>query len=394
VSGHPVESSPILVRGGDVLAAGRLEPGADLLAEDGRILAIGRGFPEGRGTRVVDARGRWVLPGLIDIHTHGIGDVAIDTGSAREYARLHAQNGVTACLATLALSAEADAARMREILRETEDFRLAPNIVGFRPEILYLVDASAGPSSSLARPDPAITESLWEASRGLIKVWDVSPEIEGALPFIAWCAEHGVVASMAHSAAGIEVLRPAVDAGLSLVTHFYDLFAMPREVDEGVYPAGVTDYINVEDRLTVEIIPDGVHVHPLLVEQTLRCKGAGRVAFITDSLRGSGKPPGTYEGIIAGQPVEVTADRGIRRKSDGILSGSALTQLVSLRNAVTRFGRSLPEASRLCSATPARVLGLRRKGALAAGMDADVIVLDRDLRLQATIAGGAVLHEA
>ncbi len=386
--------STVLVRGGDVLAAGRLQPDADLLAEDGRIQRIGRGLAEERGTRVVDARGCWVLPGLVDIHTHGIGDVSIDTGSAREFSRLHAASGVTACLATLALGAEEDARRMRDILRETDGFSLTPNIVGFRPEILYLVDASAGPSSSLAQPDPRTTEALWEASRGLIRVWDVSPEIEGALPFIEWCAANGVVASMAHSAAGIDVARQAVDAGMRLVTHFYDLFAMPTEKDEGVYPAGVTDYINVEDRLVVEIIPDGVHVDPLLVEKTLRCKGVDRVVFITDSLRGSGKPPGTYDGIIPGEPVEVTADRGIRRKSDGILSGSAITTITGFRNAVTVFGRSIPDACRLCALTPARLLGLGRKGLLAPGMDADLIVVDRDLRLRATIAGGQVLHEA
>ena len=386
--------SGILIHGGDILHAGRFEPGADLLVEGSRIQRVGRGLPAHRGARIVDAGGCWVLPGLVDIHTHGLGDVNIDTDSALEFSRLHAQNGVTACLATLAGSPAANIRRMGEILAETGDLTRTPNIVGFRPEIMYLVDASAGPSSSLALPDPATTQSVWEASRGLIKVWDVSPEIEGALPFIAWCVEHGVVASMAHSAAGIDTLRPAVDAGLSLVTHFYDLFAMPREVDEGVYPAGVTDYINVEDRLTVEIIPDGVHVHPLLVEKTLRCKGMARVVFITDSLRGSGKPPGTYDGIIPGEPVEVTADRGIRRKSDGILSGSTITPIVGFRNAVGRFGKSLPEASLLCAATPARVLGHNRKGALAAGMDADIIILDRDLRLAMTIAGGGIVHEA
>jgi N-acetylglucosamine-6-phosphate deacetylase len=386
--------SGILVRGGEVLHAGRMEPAADLFLDSGRIQAVGRGLPAHRGARVVDARDHWVLPGLVDIHTHGLVDVNIDTDSAVEFSRLHARSGTTACLATLAGSPQANIRRMREILRETDDLSRTPNIVGFRPEIMYLADASAGPSSSLAPPRPETTEAVWEASRGLIRVWDISPEIEGALPFISWCAEHGVVASMAHSSAGIEVLRPAVDAGLSLVTHFYDLFAMPRETDEGVYPAGVTDYINVEDRLTVEIIPDGVHVHPLLVEKTLRCKGAGRVVFITDSLRGSGKPPGSYDGIIPGEPVEVTADRGIRRKSDGILSGSTLTPIAAFRNAVARFGRSIPEASLLCAGTPARVLGLRRKGCLAAGMDGDAIVLDRDLRLTTTIAGGRIIHEA
>jgi N-acetylglucosamine-6-phosphate deacetylase len=210
---------------------------------------------------------------------------------------------------------------------------------------------------------------------------------------VRWCAERGIVTSMAHSNATIDQVRAAVDAGLRHVTHFYDLFPMPQEVDEGVYPAGVTDYINIEDRLTVEIIPDGVHAHPLLVEKTFRCKGLERVVFITDSLKGSGNPPGTYEGLIPGEPVEVTSDRGIRRKSDDILSGSAITHITALRNAVAKFGRSLPEASRLCSANPARLLGLTHKGYLAPGMDADIIILDRNLELCTTIVQGKVHYQ-
>jgi N-acetylglucosamine-6-phosphate deacetylase len=196
---------------------------------------------------------------------------------------------------------------------------------------------------------------------------------------------------MAHSNASIEQARRAVDAGLSLITHFYDTFPQPSEVDSGVYPAGITDYIQVENRVTAEIIPDGVHVHPLLVEKTLRCKGIERVIFITDSLKGSGNPPGEYDGLIEGDGVVVTADRGIRRKSDGVLTGSAITAITAFRNAVFKFGRSIPEASQLCSANPARLLGLVKKGALAAGMDADVILLDRDLRLVTTLVQGKAL---
>jgi N-acetylglucosamine-6-phosphate deacetylase len=143
--------------------------------------------------------------------------------------------------------------------------------------------------------------------------------------------------------------------------------------------------------VTAEIIPDGVHVHPLLVETTLRCKGIGRVIFITDSLKGSGNPPGEYDGLIAGDRVVVTADRGIRRKSDGVLTGSAITAITAFRNAVMKFGRSIAEASQLCSGNPARLLGFKKKGFLAAGMDADIILLDRDLRLVETLVQGMAL---
>jgi N-acetylglucosamine-6-phosphate deacetylase len=384
----------VTIRNGIVLHYDRLESGWDVIAEDGKIKGISPSARTAADGAVIDASGLYVLPGLIDIHTHGLRDVMVDKDDILRFARLQAENGVTSCLATLAGSPEANIRRMRQILAETDGFKKAPNLAGFRPEIMYLTDASGGPSSSLAKPTQAVTEAVWEASNGLIRIWDVSPEIEGAIPFIRWCAGHGVVTSMAHSNAGIEQLRPAVDAGLSLVTHFYDLFAMPKEVDEGVYPAGVTDYINVEDRLTAEIVPDGVHAHPLLVEKTLRCKGIERTVFITDSLKGSGNPPGTYEGLISGEPVEVTENRGIRRKSDDILSGSALSHIMAFRNAVKKFGRSIPQASVLCSRTPARVIGLKSKGHLAAGMDADMILLDASLALRATLIGGTVAWKA
>jgi len=378
----------LLIKNGDVLHAGQIEQSADVRIEGRSIVEIGRDLEPGPESSLVDATGLYVLPGLIDIHTHGLHDVWVDRDDIHKYSRYQVQNGVTACVATLAAAPEQDIRRMRQILAETKDFTLTPNLIGFRPEILYLAKPGGGDANALHRPDPALTEALWEASGGRIKVWDVSPEIEGAIPFVEWCAERGIVTSMAHSNATIEQARRAVDAGLTLITHFYDTFNQPAEIEPGAYPAGVTDYIQVEDRVTAEIIPDGVHVHPLLVEKTLRCKGIERVIFITDSLKGSGYPPGEYDGLIPGDGVIVTTDRGIRRKSDGVLTGSAITAITAFRNAVMKFGRSIPQASQLCSANAARLLGLKKKGYLAAGMDADVILLDRDLRLVATLVQG------
>ncbi len=377
-----------LIKNGDVLHAGRIEQAADVRIEGSRIVEIGKGLEPGAGSQVIDATGLYVLPGLIDIHNHGLRDVWVDRDDIHKYSRYQVENGVTACVAALAARPRQDIDRMRQILAETDDFALTPNIVGLRPEILYLAKPGGGDIGALVRPEPALTEEFWEASGGRIVIWDVSPEVEGALPFIEWCAQRGIVTSMAHCNATIEEARRAVDAGLSLITHFYDTFNQPVETEPGAYPAGITDYIQVEDRVTAEIIPDGVHVHPLLVEKTLRCKGIGRVIFITDSLKGSGNPPGEYDGLIPGDSVVVTADRGIRRKSDGVLTGSAITAITAFRNAVMKYGRSIAEASQLCSRNPARLLGLKKKGFLAAGMDADVILLDRDLRLVRALVQG------
>jgi N-acetylglucosamine-6-phosphate deacetylase len=384
----------MLIKNGTVLQEARLETGADLRTEGSRIAEISAGLHPEAGEETIDATGCYVLPGLIDLHNHGVRHIMAQYDSLVEYSRLLAAEGVTACLPTLLGSPPENMEAMRRGLAETDHFRLAPNLIGFRPEITYLAKTGAGAAGSLAKISAETTEALYAASRGTIRIWDVSPELDGAIPFIRWCRERGIVTSLAHSSATIEQARRAVDAGLSLITHFYDTFDPPPQIDPGVYPAGLTDYIQIEDRLTAEIIPDGVHVHPLLVEKTLRCKGLDRVAFVTDGVKGAGNPPGIYDGLYPGVQVAVSAERGVRRVSDDALSGSALTHIRCLRNAVNKFGRSLAEASILCSRTPAAVLGIPTKGALAAGMDADMIILTEDLALVATIAGGQMLYRA
>jgi N-acetylglucosamine-6-phosphate deacetylase len=390
----------MLIKNGIVLHYDRLEPGCDLRTEGSQIAAIGPGLKPEPAERVIEANNCYVLPGLVDLHNHGIRHVMAQYDSLVEYATLLAAEGVTACVPTLLGNPRENAEVMRRGLKETDNFRLTPNLVGFRPEITYLAKTGAGSADSLTRISAETTEALYAAAQGTIRIWDVSPELEGAVPFIRWCQAHGIVTSLAHSSATIEETRRAVDAGLSLVTHFYDTFDLPPMTDPGAYPAGLTDYIQIEDRLTAEIIADGVHVHPYLVEKTLRCKGLERVVFVTDAVKGAGNPPGLYDSLYPGVPVEVTTERGVRRVSDGILSGSALTHIRCFHNAMHKFGRSLIEASILCSRTPARVLGLSNKGYLAAGMDADVIILQagpstgsgQAFGLVAAIARGELLY--
>jgi len=380
----------MIIKNGNILNVDRFIPGGDLCITGKKISAIDQELKAETGKKILEADGCYVLPGLIDIHTHGLLDLLVDECSFLDFSRLQLEHGVTGCLATLGGGCKKNLDTIKRAFQETEYLKKTPNILGFRPEILYLADASAGNPDSITEITSETSEALCAAAKGYIRIWDISPELEGAIPFIRWANEKGIITSMAHSNASILQVGKAVDAGMSLVTHFYDLFPMPEEVDEGVYPAGVTDYINIEDRLTVEMIPDGVHVHPFLLKKTLRCKGLQGVIFITDSVPGAGKAPGFYDGIYEGIKVEVTKDRGVRRVSDDILSGSALTHIQGFRNAVEKFGLSIPEASRLCSRNQAELLGLRNKGYLAPGMDADIIILDKGLKLVYVIAGGEI----
>lgn len=361
----------------------------DVTVEDGLIAAVLPAAPAALGTRDVDARGLTVLPGLVDLHTHGIREVLALEGDLAEYARIEAEYGVTRFCATLFGPPERLERSMKRHRAETGELRLTPQVAGFRLESPYLAKAGGGVPQDITRITAETTERLTEAGGGHIRIWDVSPDLPGAPELVRLLTARGIVTSIAHTRASIGQARSVVDAGTRLVTHLFDTFDLPDYPEPGVYPEGLVDYILVEDRLTAEIIADGTHVKPLLVQKALRCKGADGISFITDSNVGAGLPPGRRALPGSGVLVEIRGPNdGVRLvERNGELSGSALTQLDALRNAVRLFGRDLATASRLCSTTPARLLALNA-GEISVGRDADLILLDKDLKLRRTIARG------
>lgn len=382
----------MLIKNATLLHYNWLKKAMDLRTQFGEIAEIGKDLkPQGNET-VYDARGRYVLPGLIDLHTHGILDASAQRDLVK-YSKHQLSFGVTGCVATLVGSVKENIETMKLSINKTNSFKATPNILGFRPEITYLAKTGAGSKDALTPISRETSQDLWEASRGTIVIWDVSAELPGAAEFVKWASDRRIVTSLAHTSATVDDLKRCIDQGLSLVTHMFDVFDPPEAKDGGVYPTGLTDYILIEDRLTIELIPDGVHVHPRLWEKAYRCKGKEKVAVITDSIPGSASPPGIYEGLYPGVKVKVTEDRGMRRVEDDALSGSALSHIAAFKAVMERYGKSLVEASILCSRTPAEVLGLKRKGYLDIGMDGDIIILDRDLNVDATFVGGELLYE-
>lgn len=407
-TGSPLISEFIgLFRGGggsrflrmiDVITNGRvLLPGGELAAIDVRIQkgVLAEVAPGLKGKHILDAQGGYVLPGLIDLHCHGMGFFSLEKGSLSEWASLEAQQGATRFFPTLFGPPENLIGLMSQHLRETDQLRATPQVGGFRLESPYLAQTGAGRSEDLARVTPELTARLLAAGGGRIRIWDLSPELPGAVDTVRKLSGQGVVCSLAHTRASIEQARAAVDAGARLVTHLFDTFAVPEMTDPGVYPAGLVDYLLVEDRVTCEIIADGTHVHPLLVEKALRCKGPEGVVFVTDSNYGAGLPPGDYT-LPAEWGEARIGDRnnGVRLIARGmVLAGSALTPLNCFQNAVRLLGKSLAVASRLCSANPARLMGVNA-GTLAVGREADLVILDADLNLKATIVAGQCLWGA
>lgn len=381
----------VIKNGNLLLPDGQLRPG-DILVERELIKDVG-GIQA--GDTEIDVAGAYVLPGLIDLHTHGLGRENAGFGSLAELAKIEASFGTTTFYPTLFGPPEESVDHMLRHRRETDDLKVTPNVGGFRLESPYLSYPSGGTPRDCSPISPETTRMLLDAGGGHVRIWDVSPELDGAPGVIRELSDQGIVCSIAHTRATIDQARVAVDAGVRLVTHLFDVFPWPEQVDPDpdVYPLGLVDYLLVEDRVTCEIIGDGRHVFPILVEKALRCKTPDRIAFITDSNMGAGLPPGRYSlpGGWGDILVQGSND-GLRLPDrDMVLVGSALTPIAAFRNVIGLFGRDMATASKLCSTTPARLMGLN-KGEIAAGKDADLIVLDSGLNLLYTICAGTVIY--
>ncbi|MFC1608403.1 amidohydrolase family protein [Candidatus Latescibacterota bacterium] len=386
------DSKSLLISGGMVLRENGLLTRTDIFIEKGAIVNIGEGF---EADSVINAEGLTVVPGLIDIHTHGIQRVSVDDGTLEEYARIESSRGTTTFFPTFFAPPETIAARMQEYLHETHDLKTTPQVGGFRLESPYLAQTGAGVSKDLVPISNDITQMLLDAGEGHVKLWDVSPELPDSPEFISAMTEKGIVCSLAHTLATIEQAKESIDAGARLVTHLFDTFEQPvvTDPDQGVYPAGLTDYLLTEDRVVCEIIGDGTHVHPLLVEITFRCKQQGKIAFVTDSNYGAGLPAGHY--VLPGSwgNIEIkTSNDGLRMLDRNMeLAASALSPIDSFRNAVNLFNKDIAVASSVCSKTPARLLGLN-KGEISEGKDADILIIDPEFGVRYTIVGGDTVY--
>jgi len=383
-------SRGLAIRNGNVLLAdGRVET-CDVLIESGVVSTIGSGL---RAASEIDASGCYVVPGLIDLHVHGICYESASLSRLEEIARIEASRGATTFYPTLFAPPEEIKAQLERHRRETDELRLTPQVAGFRLESPYLADASGGLPRDCAPIGDDLTAMLLEAGGGHVRIWDISPDLDGAPWEIAKLTSRGIVVSMAHTSATIDQAGAAVEAGTRLVTHMFDTFQIPVETEPGAYPAGLVDYLLVEDQVTCEIIGDGTHVHPLLVEKAFRCKTDDRLVFVTDSNLGAALPPGRYELPMGWGLAEVNGPNdGVRLVDRGMeLCGSALTPIDAFRNVVRLFGKDIATASHVCSRTPARLMGLN-KGEIAEGRDGDVIVLDEDMELVCTVVGGEVVY--
>ncbi|GHJ34521.1 N-acetylglucosamine-6-phosphate deacetylase [Streptomyces sp. TS71-3] len=335
------------------------------------------------GGEVVDLTGHWLVPGFVDIHNHGGGGASFTNGTVADIltgVRTHRLHGTTTVVASTVTGETAALAQRAGLLSELAE---QGDIAGIHFEGPFISPCRKGAHSEalLRDPDPAEVRKLLDAARGQATMVTLAPELPGGLDSVRLLAEHGVIAAVGHTDATYEQTVAAIDAGASVATHLFN--AMPPL---GHRTPGPVAALLEDDRVTVELINDGTHLHPAALQLAFHRAGAARVAFITDAMDAAGFGDGLYR---LG-PLAVEVKDGVARLAEGgSIAGSTLTLDRALQRAVTVDRLPVQDAVHALSENPARLLGrYDTVGSLEPGKDADAVVLDADFGLAGVMRKG------
>ncbi len=361
----------------DGTLAGEVVVAQGEIAEVGPISSVGDG-------ELVDLGDRWLLPGYIDVHVHGGGGAQCNTSDPEEIlavARFHARHGTTSLLPTTVSAPLDELVTALETMARCDGSEAGARILGAHLEGPFLSPHRPGAMdpATFIDPDPGVLERLLRP--GNVRLMTLAPERPGALELIAALVRAGVVASIGHTDATYEQARAGARAGARAATHLFNAMPPLHHRRPGALGA-VLDL----PQISCELICDGIHVDPAALRVALRAKGLSGVRLVTDAMQAAGMPDGEY--LLGAAHVEVRDGRATIA-GGGSIAGSTLTMEDAVRNAVRFLQISVQEAAGLAAHNPARLLGLaHRRGSVAAGLDADLVVLDEDLRVCGTLVGG------
>ena len=368
-------------------------PARDITVDGAQIQAIN---DRSEGVQCIDASDAIVMPGFIEVHTHGGGGFNLHTTHVEEiqsYARWVPAAGVTSFLIAVVGTPNAlPEAQLRTAVEAIEQGHSASDetvseAIGIHLEGPYINVKKRGahPPVWLRTPTTEETESILELTKGYLKLITLAPELPGAHEMIRRLVSAGVTVSIGHTDADYEQTLEAIELGARHMTHVFNAMHQLEHRSPGPIAA-----LMQSPEVLGELIADGVHVHPTMMNVLIKLVGPQRTIVITDSLAGAGLPEDqAFE--FAGQIARVIC--GAARLSDGTLSGSVLTLDQALHNMLTMTHVSLSEASAMLSLNPARSAHVSaRKGLLKSGYDADLLIYDQSLTLQATICRGKVAY--
>ena len=364
-----------------------------VLVADGKIVEIATraARPGPDGVQVLDLADGLLAPGYVDLHIHGGGGSDVmdaDVHALPTIERLIARHGVTGYFPTTvtapldatlrALERLADGIENRSQDNRSDDRRACPLGIHLEGPFISHIRKGVHPAADLLPPKLETFDRFWQAARGHVRMMTIAPELEGAAEVIAEATRRGVCVSLGHSDADFAAAKRGLEAGARHATHTFNAMRPLDHRAPGILGAVLTD-----SRLSADLIADGIHLDPAIVRLVANAKGAQQTVLITDATAATGMPDGRYHlGLLE---VEVKDGRCM---AEGKLAGSVLTMDKAVRNLARFADWSLPQAVAAATQNPARIARIANKGVLAAGADADFVVLNSAGEVLRTFVGG------
>ncbi|MBM7785324.1 N-acetylglucosamine-6-phosphate deacetylase [Tenggerimyces flavus] len=374
----------VFANGKIVTPDGVLEPGWIEVSGD-RITGLGEGQPQGAVD--VDLAGKVVVPGFVDIHTHGGGGTSYPDGDPEKAARaalFHRSHGTTTTIASL-VTAPGDV--LERQLGALVDVAKDGLVAGIHLEGPWIsVERRGAHDPNIVRP-PTRDEvgRMLKLGGGHVRMVTLAPELPGGMDAVRQVIDADAVVAVGHSDASYEVVREAIDAGATVATHLFNGMPPVHHRKPGPVVALLED-----PRATVELIADGHHLHHGVIAVAVNAAGPDRVALVTDAMTAAGMSDGTYD--LGGRTVVVEGGL-VMLPEQNTIAGSTLTMDAAFRFAVQKVGLSLVDAAKCAATTPARVFGFSDVGALRDGLRADLVILDPALNRVAVMQRGEFVYE-
>jgi N-acetylglucosamine-6-phosphate deacetylase len=389
----------IKIFNGRIITPYRIIPNGTVLIKDGIIVEVVAGDIEIEGVTAIDAKGKFIAPGFIDLHVHGGGGHDFMDGAEDgflEIAKIHAKYGTTAMLPTTLSSGKED------LLKTIEAYKLADEknnagaqFLGLHLEGPYFAMNQRGAQDPryIRDPDPEEYREILSHT-SVIKRWSAAPELKGAIEFGKYLLSKGVLPAIAHTDAIYEEVVDAFENGYTLATHLYSGMSGVTRRNAFRY-AGVIESAFIIDAMDVEIIADGIHLPPPLLKLIYKIKGPDRIALITDAMRAAGMPPGNSILGSKKNGLDVIVEDGVAKLPDrSAFAGSVATADRLVRTMVKMADVPLIEAIRMISMTPAKIIGVAdKKGSLVAGKDGDVVIFNDDIEIDTTVIKGKIVYQ-
>jgi N-acetylglucosamine-6-phosphate deacetylase len=388
----------IKIFNGKVITPDKIIDGGAILIAANIITAVSEKNMEVSNAIEIDAKGKYISPGFIDIHVHGGGGYDFMDGNEKAFLKIaetHAKHGTTAMLPTTLTSTKEEILQILDVYEDANRNNInGAQFLGMHLEGPYFAMNQRGAQDPryIRDPDPEEYKDILSHS-SCIKRWSAAPELKGAIEFGRYMKSKGVLPAIAHTDAIYEDVIKAFENGFTLATHLYSGMSGVTRRNAFRY-AGVIESAYIIDDMDVEIIADGVHLPAPLLKLVFKIKGADRTALITDAMRAAGTD--TKESVLGNidNGLKVIVEDSVAKLPDrSAFAGSIATADKLVRTMISMAGVSLMDAVKMMTVTPARILGITdKKGVLAVGKDADIVIFDGNITIAMTLIKGKIVY--